>query len=57
MGYFNFSLLEIAVAHNAERATLTADHATRQHMLSSEIQQLNKTRHNEVSVYFNDYVT
>lgn len=40
--------IETAVGHNMDRATLTSDHLRRQHILSSEIQELNKGQRNEM---------
>jgi hypothetical protein len=40
--------IDSAIARNADRAVLTSDHQTRQHMLSKEIQELSKSHRNEL---------
>ena len=45
------------MARNADRAVLTADHQTRQRMLSRELQELNRSHRTEVcnDVFYRPY--
>jgi len=52
------STADTAVARNADRAALTSEYQTRQHMMSHELQQLNKSHRTEVchSMFCNQLV-